>query len=377
VDGQLIGIHFREGQYVQKGALLAEIDPRPFQAVLRQAEGQLARDLAQLNDAQINLARYENLFQRGVIAKQQLDTQRAQVSQFEGVVEADRANINSAQLNVTYSKITAPISGKVGLRLIDVGNMIRAGDTNGLVVITQLQPIAVLFTIPADNLQQILQKLRVGARLPVQAYDRDDRELIATGTLLTVDNQIDPQTGTSRLKAEFSNANGTLFPNQFVNCRLLLETKKGVVLVPAPAIQRGPQGTYVFVVSPEKTAVMRPVTVGVTEGNDIALESGLQAGEMVIVDGQDKLQNNSKVEIRGPGSPGRGGRGAGPGGRRGGSGSNAEGSAASEPATRGAGMRGGQNNSPATAGPSTGNTGEGNAPASPGGPKRGRRGNQQ
>jgi multidrug efflux system membrane fusion protein len=383
VDGQLLAVHFQEGQFVQKGALLAEIDPRPFQAVLRQAEGQLARDMAQLNDAKVNLQRYEDLFQKGVVAKQQLDAQRASVGQFEGTIEADRANVNSAQLNVTYSKITAPLSGRVGLRLVDVGNMIRSGDPNGLVVITQLQPIAVLFTIPADNLPQVLTKLRSGAKLRVDAYDRDDQNLIATGTLLTVDNQIDPQTGTSRLKAEFSNGNGALFPNQFVNCRLLLETEHNAVLVPAPAVQRGPQGTYVFAVTAEKTAVMRPVTVGFTEGNDVAIDSGVRPGEMVVIDGQDKLQNNSKVDIRTP-NGGRvgGGRGGARGARGGGpaagaNGGNATGTSAGGPGSA-RGMLGAPQGSPATqSGAPSGAAGEGNAARRPGGGRQGRRGSGQ
>jgi multidrug efflux system membrane fusion protein len=309
VDGQLIAVHFAEGQFVKKDDLLVEIDPRPFLVQLQQAEGQLAKDKAQLNDAQVNLARYEALWNEKVIAKQQLDTQRAQVGQFEGVIESDQAAIENAKLQLTYSKITAPISGRVGLRLVDAGNIVHAGDQNGLVVIEQLQPITVLFNIPADSLPPILQKLRAGAKLHVDAYDRDDRNKIATGTLLTVDNQIDPTTGTSRMKAEFDNRDNSLFPNQFVNCRLMLDVKHNQVIVPAPVIQRGPQGTFAYLVKPDQTVTMRPITVGITEGDNVEITQGLKEGDIIVVEGQDKLQEGSKVETRGAGQkPGRRGR---------------------------------------------------------------------
>ena len=309
VDGQLIALHFTEGQNVTKGALLAEIDPRPFQVQLEQAKGQMARDTALLNDAKANLARYQALWDEKVIAKQQFDTQVAAVGQYEGTLEADRATIANANLQLTFAKITAPLTGRIGLRQVDVGNMVHASDPNGIVVIEQLQPIAALFTIPADNLQPVLKKLRAGIHLPVEAFDREDKNKIATGSLLTVDNQIDAATGTSRLKAVFSNSDGALFPNQFVNCRMLLDNKKGAIVIPAPAVQRGPQGNYVYVVNADKTAVVRPVTVGIAEGSEVVIDKGLEANEMVVTDGQDKLQDGSKVDPRTPnGNPGPGGR---------------------------------------------------------------------
>lgn len=297
VDGQLIAVRFREGQYVHKGDLLAEIDPRPFQVQLEQAEGQLARDRAQLNDANANLRRYEYLWHQGVIAKQQYDTQTATVGQFEGALKADTAAIDNAKLNLTYSRITAPLSGRIGLRLVDPGNMVHAADPNGLAVIDQVQPITAIFTLPADDLPQVVRKTRSGARLPVDAYDRADANKIASGYLLTIDNQIDPSTGTTRMKAVFDNTGGALFPNQFVNCRLLVDTRHGVVIVPAAAIQRGPESSYVYVVKPDHTAEMRNITAGITEGNQAEIASGLQPGEQVVVDGQDKLEQGSRVDV--------------------------------------------------------------------------------
>jgi membrane fusion protein, multidrug efflux system len=298
VDGPLVSVNFKEGQMVRAGDVLAQIDPRTFQVVVEQTEGQLARDQAQLNDAKANQARYQKLWEEGVIARQQLDTQSAQVGQFEGSIAADQANINNAKLNLSFTKITAPIAGRIGLRQVDVGNIVHASDQNPLAVITQMQPITVLFTIPADSLQPVLAKLRAGATLPVDAYDRADRNKIATGKLLTVDNQIDPATGTSRLKAVFENTDSALFPNQFVNCRLLLETRRGVLLVPAPAVQRGPQGSYVYIVNPDHTAKMRNITIGVTEGNNVEVTAGLKDGETIVTDGQDKLQDGSNVDVR-------------------------------------------------------------------------------
>ncbi len=310
VDGQLTEVNFKEGQFVNKGEVLAQIDPRPYQVQLDQTLGQQARDQAQLRDAEVNLERDQALWEGQVIAKQQLDTQAASVNQVKGTLTADQANINSAKLQLTYARITAPISGRIGLRLVDVGNIVHAADPNGLIVITQLQPISVLFTIPADNLQPVLKKLRAGAKLPVDAYDRDDVNKIASGYLQTLDNTIDQTTGTSRLKAIFNNADGALFPNQFVNCRLLLDTKHGALIAPVAAIQRGPQGSFVYVIGPNKKAEVRTITAGLTEGNDVEILSGLNTGDVVVTDGMDRLQAGTAVDVRatGAGRPARAAR---------------------------------------------------------------------
>lgn len=295
VDGQIVKVNFTEGQFVHEGDALIEIDPRPYQVLLEQAEGQLAKDQAQLHDVQVDFERYTLLYKEGVIPKQQVDTQEAQVGQFQGAIKADNATIDNAKLQLVYARITAPISGRVGLRLVDQGNIVHATDTTGLLVITQLQPISVVFTLPQDQLQQVLVKLRGGGQLPVQAFDRDDTTKIADGKLATIDNQIDPSTGTYKLKSVFSNENDVLFPNQFVNVHMLVDTKRNVVIVPAAAIQRGPQGTYVYVVSGGDTVKIRSVTVAQTTGNSIGISAGLNAGDIVVIDGQDKLQDGSKV----------------------------------------------------------------------------------
>jgi multidrug efflux system membrane fusion protein len=296
VDGQIVQIAFKEGQFVKQGELLLVIDPRPYQVQLEQAEAALARDQAQLKNAQLDYDRYQGLFKEGVISQQQYDGQRALVGQLEGTIQADQAAIDNAKLQLVYTRVTAPVNGRIGLRLVDIGNMVHATDTNPLLVVTQLQPIAVVFTLPEDSLPTVTEHMKSGS-LEVDAYSRDDTTKLATGKLLTIDNQIDQTTGTGKLKAMFENVDNMLFPNQFVNARLLLETRKGVTVVPAAAIQRGPQGsTFTYVVKADKTVEVRPVKVALTQGNLSVVAAGVAPGEQVVTDGQDKLQAGSRVE---------------------------------------------------------------------------------
>ena len=289
-------VAFTEGQVVKQGDLLAEIDPRPFQVQLQQAEGQLARDQALLENARIDVGRYRTLLQQDSIAEQQVATQEALVKQLEGTVRMDQSQIANARLQLTYARITAPVAGRLGLRQVDAGNIVRGGDANGIVVITQLQPISVIFTIPQDQLPSVLKRMTGAEKIPTEAWDREGRVKLATGELITADNQIDTTTGTVKLKAQFGNDDGKLFPNQFVNVRMQIETRTAVT-VPAAAIQRGAQGIFVYVVKEDQSVTMRPVKPGPSEGESTAIESGLKAGEQVVIDGVDRLREGAKVQV--------------------------------------------------------------------------------
>ena len=313
VDGQIMKVNFQEGQNVNQGELLIEIDSRPFQVQLEQMQAQLFRDQAQLRDAKLNLDRYTALIPSGSIAQQQVDTQKALVDQLDGTVRTDQAQIDNAKLQIVYCHITAPFTGRVGLRQVDPGNIVHAADTNPMLILTQLQPIAVIFTLPEDVLPRVSQRMKQGT-LEVDAFSRDDQTKLAAGKLLTIDNQIDPTTGTAKLKAVFDNKDNQLWPNQFVNADLLLETRKNSTVVPTAAILRGPQGTFVYAVNPDKTVQDKAVTVGLTQGDTTVVTGGINPGDMVVTDGQDKLQRGSPINVRGtsPSGGASGGRGVSP-----------------------------------------------------------------
>jgi multidrug efflux system membrane fusion protein len=297
VDGQIMKVNFQEGQNVKEGESLIEIDPRPYQAALDQMQAQLFRDQAQLRDARLNLDRYTALIPSGSIAQQQVDTQKALVDQLDGTVRTDQAQIETAKLNIVYCHITAPFSGRVGLRQVDPGNIIHATDTNPMLILTQLQPIAVIFTLTEDVLPNVSRHMQQGT-LEVDAFSRDDQTKLGTGKLLTIDNQIDPTTGTAKLKAVFENKDNQLWPNQFVNASLRLETRKNSTVVPTAAILRGPQGTFVYAVNSDKTVQDKVVTVSLTQGDTTVVTNGLNPGETVVTDGQDKLQRGSLISVR-------------------------------------------------------------------------------
>jgi multidrug efflux system membrane fusion protein len=305
ISGYLNKIVFTEGMEVKKGDLLAEIDSRPYEATLAQAKGQLARDEALLKGAQVDLARYQDLAAKNAIPHQTLDTQVALVAQDQGTVEADRGTVRSAEVNVQYCHILSPLDGRVGLRQVDQGNYVTPGDTNGLVVITELQPISVLFTVPEDNLQTIAKRLQDGAALPASAYDRSGAGKIADGTLSTFDSQIDSTTGTIKLRALFPNEPRTLYPNQFVNVRLLVDTHKDVTTMPTAGIQRGVPGTFVYLINADDTVSVRVVQLGITEGDRVEVRSGLAPGDRMVIDGADKLRDGAKITVRTPADAGK------------------------------------------------------------------------
>jgi len=300
VSGPLLTVLFKEGQMIKAGDVLAEIDPRPFQAALDQAVGQLARDQALLQNARLDQKRYRTLLQQDSISSQQVDTQDALVRQYEGVVKTDQGNVDNARLQLGYTKIVAPVSGRIGLRQVDPGNIVNTSDTNGIALITQIQPIAVLYTIPEDNLPAVLKKLNAGEKLSVQAWDRQVRNQLGEGTLLTTDNQIDTTTGTVKLKAVFPNADGMLFPNQFVNVRTRVDTMEDATVIPVAAIQRGQQGTFVYVVDDASKVKVQVVTLGPGDGNRNAVLKGLEPGQRVVVDGADRLKEGMTVEAVDP-----------------------------------------------------------------------------
>jgi len=335
VDGELIKVDFNEGDLVHQGQTLIEIDPRPYQVQLASAEATRDHDQALLENARVDLARYQGLVKLNAIPTQQLDTQVSLVTQYTAMVKQDQANIDNAKLQLTYSKITAPITGVVGLRLVDPGNIVHAGDANGMITITQLQPIAVLFTIPEDDLPKVIQKLRQGVQLPAEAYNRDDSKKLAVGKVVTLDNQIDNTTGTSKLKAVFENTDNSLYPQQFVNIHVLVETLNDQLVVPNVAIQDGQQGKFVYVVDDDSAVHLKTVQIGTTSATATQILAGISDGDRVVVDGTDRLVEGATVRVRKPGEmenppgyePGRAGAGGrgGRGGKKGGRGGKGEG----------------------------------------------------
>jgi multidrug efflux system membrane fusion protein len=315
-------VAYEEGQLVKKGDLLAEIDSRPYELALANAQGTLERDKALLTTAQLDLKRYQDLAKTNAIPRQQLDTQTSLVAQYQANILSDQAQIDTAKLNISYCHIVAPVSGRAGLRLVDQGNYVTAGDATGLVVITQLQPISVIFTTAEDNLPQIQKRLRAGAALPATAFDRTGTTQLSVGELKTLDNQIDTTTGTVKLRALFANQDDHLFPNQFVNIRLLVDVDRGATVIPTSAVQRGAPGTYVYLINADSTVTVKPITLGTSSGERVAVRSGLSPGDRVVIDGADKLRGGSKVTIRdsnpnaAAGAPGQPGQ-ASPSGRRG------------------------------------------------------------
>lgn len=310
VDGVLQSIHFQEGQLVSKGQLLAEIDPRPFQVQLMSAEGQLAKDSAALRNARADQARVRALVAQGIVSKQVADTQDTVVDQLLAAVQADTAAVESAKLNLTYSRVSAPVSGRAGLRLVEPGNMVRASDATGLVTIAPVQPITVMFTVPSDAIQSVLASHRKGT-LEAEAFDRENRQRLVSGKVAAIDNQVDPATGTVKLRAEYDNRDGSLYPNQFVNVRLKVDTLRSVVLVPTVAVQRSPKGAFVYVVKADETVDMRPVELAGTDGNRTAVSQGLEPGEQVVSEGLERLRPGAKVSLPKARKPGEGeGQGA-------------------------------------------------------------------